>query len=265
MGLGPITALYHARFNRYLQNRQLDDTSQSRVWCFLGDGECDEPETLGALSLAIARAARQPHLRRQLQPAAPRRPGPRQRQDHPGAGGDVPRRRLERDQGDLGLEVGRAARQGQGRRAAQQDEHHRRRRVPALLAWRAARTSASTSSAPTPASARWSPHLSDDELRWLPRGGHDYRKLYAAYKAATENLGSGAPTAILCKTIKGWTLGPEFEGRNATHQIKKMTRQQLRVLRDRLYLQEEIPDDGARAASCRRTTGRPRTRSSTST
>ena len=66
-------------------------------------------------------------------------------------------------------------------------------------------------------------HLSDDELRWLPRGGHDYRKLYAAYKAATENLGSGAPTVILCKTIKGWTLGPEIEGRNATHQIKKMT------------------------------------------
>ena len=85
-------------------------------------------------------------------------------------------------------------------------------------------------------------HLSDDELRWLPRGGHDYRKLYAAYKAATDNLGSGKPTAILCKTIKGWTLGPEVEGRNATHQIKKLSGPQLRVLRDRLYLQEEIPD-----------------------
>ena len=66
-------------------------------------------------------------------------------------------------------------------------------------------------------------HLSDDELRCLPRGGHDYRKLYAAYKAATEHEGSGAPTVILAKTIKGWTLGPEVEGRNATHQIKKMT------------------------------------------
>ena len=78
-------------------------------------------------------AARQPGLRRQLQPAAPRRPGPWQRQDHPGAGGLLPGRGLERHQGHLGLEVGRAVDEGQGRRAAQQDEHHRRRRVPALL------------------------------------------------------------------------------------------------------------------------------------
>ena len=75
----------------------------------------------------------------------------------------------------------------------------------------------------------------------MPRGGHDYRKLYAAYKAATEQV--GAPTAILAKTIKGWTLGPEIEARNATHQIKKMTKDQLRVLRDRLHLHEEIPDE----------------------
>ncbi len=78
-------------------------------------------------------AARQPGLRRQLQPAAPRRPGARQRQDHPGAGGLLPGRGLERHQGDLGLPLGRAAAPGQGRRAAQQDEHHRRRRVPAVL------------------------------------------------------------------------------------------------------------------------------------
>ena len=85
-------------------------------------------------------------------------------------------------------------------------------------------------------------HLSDEDLVNLPRGGHDYRKLYAAYKAATENLGTGAPTAILCKTIKGWTLGPDIEGRNATHQIKKMTSAQLLVLRDRLHMQDEIPE-----------------------
>ena len=64
-------------------------------------------------------------------------------------------------------------------------------------------------------------HLTDDDLRKLPRGGHDYRKLYAAYKAATEHEGS--PTVILAKTVKGWTLGPSVEARNATHQIKKMT------------------------------------------
>ena len=104
----------------------------SQVWCFLGDGECDEPETLGALSLAARENARQPDLRRQLQPAAPRRPGARQRQDHPGARGRVPRRGLERHQGHLGLEVGRAAAPRRRRRAPQQDEHDRRRRVPAL-------------------------------------------------------------------------------------------------------------------------------------
>jgi pyruvate dehydrogenase E1 component len=83
--------------------------------------------------------------------------------------------------------------------------------------------------------------LSDDELVSLPRGGHDYRKLYAAYKLATEQR--GAPTVILAKTIKGWTLGPEIEARNATHQIKKMTKAQLRTLRDRLYLTDDIPED----------------------
>ncbi|HET6964498.1 MAG TPA: pyruvate dehydrogenase (acetyl-transferring), homodimeric type, partial [Acidimicrobiales bacterium] len=77
-------------------------------------------------------------------------------------------------------------------------------------------------------------------LRNLPRGGHDYRKLYAAYKAATET--TGQPTVILAKTIKGWTLGPEIEARNSTHQIKKMNAAQLKLLRDRLYLNDEIPD-----------------------
>ena len=133
MGLGPISAIYQARFNRYLQNRRLDDTSQSRVWAFLGDGETDEPETLGALSLASSRAARQPRVRRELQPAAPRRPGARQRQDHPGARGQLPWRRVERHQGHLGLQVGRTAGAGQGRRPAQPDERDGRRRVPALL------------------------------------------------------------------------------------------------------------------------------------
>ena len=83
-------------------------------------------------------------------------------------------------------------------------------------------------------------HLSDEDLMNLPRGGHDYRKLYAAYKAATET--TGQPTVILAKTVKGWTLGPEIEARNSTHQIKKMNAAQLKLLRDRLYLQEEIPD-----------------------
>ena len=81
-------------------------------------------------------------------------------------------------------------------------------------------------------------HLTDDEIWDLKRGGHDYRKLYAAYKAATEH--TGQPTVILAKTIKGWTLGSHFEGRNATHQMKKLTLDDLKGFRDRLYL--DIPD-----------------------
>jgi pyruvate dehydrogenase E1 component len=82
-------------------------------------------------------------------------------------------------------------------------------------------------------------HMSDDEIWKLRRGGLDYRKVYAAYKAATDM--TDAPTVILAKTIKGWTLGPDVEGRNATHQIKKLTNQQLMTLRSRLHLEDDIP------------------------
>ncbi len=112
-----------------------------------------------------AGAARQPDLRRELQPAAARRPGARQRQDHPGARGDVPRRGLERHQGDLGSRLGRAARARRRRRARQQDEQHRRRRVPEVRGRERARTSASTSSAPTRGCARWSSTCRDEDLR----------------------------------------------------------------------------------------------------
>ena len=82
-------------------------------------------------------------------------------------------------------------------------------------------------------------HLSDDDLRKLRRGGHDYRKLYAAYAAAVAH--TGAPTVILAKTVKGWTLGPGVEGRNVTHQAKKLTQDELKIFRDRLEL--PIPDE----------------------
>ncbi|GMA89332.1 hypothetical protein GCM10025868_45820 [Angustibacter aerolatus] len=85
MGLGPMNAIYQAQFNKYLHHRGIKDTSQQRVWAFLGDGETDEPESRGLLHVAANEEPRQPHVRRQLQPAAARRPGARQRQDHPGA------------------------------------------------------------------------------------------------------------------------------------------------------------------------------------
>ena len=91
--------------------------------------------------------------------------------------------------------------------------------------------------------AAWSSTCRTTSLRRLPRGGHDYRKIYAAFKAAREHVGQ--PTVILAKTIKGWTLGPSFEGRNATHQMKKLTKDDLKTLRDRLYL--EIDDKALEA------------------
>jgi len=241
MGLGPITALYQARFNRYLQNRQIEDTSQSRVWAFLGDGECDEPETLGSISLAA---------REQLDNLTFVVNCNLQRLDGPvrgngkiiqeleatfrGAGWNVIKvvwgskwdELLANDNDSVLLNKMNATVDGEFQRYIVEDGNYIREHF----------------FGPDPRLREMVSHLSDEQLRTLPRGGHDYRKLYAAFKAATENLGSGRPTAILCKTVKGWTLGHDIEGRNATHQIKKMTHEQLRTLRDTLHLEEEIPD-----------------------
>lgn len=246
MGLGPITSLYHARFNRYLHNRQIDDTSQSRVWAFLGDGECDEPETLGAISLAA---------REQLDNLVFVVNCNLQRLDGPvrgngkviqeleavfrGAGWNVIKviwgskwdELLAQDKDGVLLNKMNTTVDGEFQRYAVENGDYIRDHF----------------FGPDDRLRQMVSHLDDDELRNLPRGGHDYRKLYAAYKAATENLGSGRPTVILCKTVKGWTLGEGFEGRNSTHQIKKMTKQQIVDLRDRLYLHDEIPADSIEA------------------
>ena len=181
----------------------------ARVWCFVGDGELDEPEATAGTRPRVARTARQSDLRRQLQPAAPRRSGARQRQGDPGVRVDVPRHGLERHQGRLGPRVGRAARPRRRRRARQQDEHH----VDGEFQKYAVESGAYIREhffGPDPRLRKMVEHLSDEELQRLPRGGHDYRKLYAAYKTAVEH--EGAPTVILAKTIKGWTLGTDFEG-----------------------------------------------------
>ena len=117
LGIGAINSIYQARFMKYLANRSLADTDGRKVWAFLGDGEMDEPESMGVDRDGRPRAPRQPDLGRQLQPAAARRPGPRQRQDHPGARIRLPRRRLERDQGGLGPPLGPAP-GGRSRRRA---------------------------------------------------------------------------------------------------------------------------------------------------
>jgi pyruvate dehydrogenase E1 component len=242
MGLGPLTALYHARFNRYLQNRQLDDTSQSRVWAFLGDGETDEPESLGALSLASREKL--DNLIFVVNCNLQRLDGPVRGNGKiiqeleavfRGAGWNVIKvilgskwdELLAKDKDGVLLNKLNTTVDGEFQRYGIENGAYIRDHF----------------FGPDPRLRALVSHLSDEDLVNLPRGGHDYRKLYAAYKAATENLGTGAPTVILAKTIKGWTLGPEIEARNATHQIKKMTKAQLLVLRDRLYMQDEIPED----------------------
>jgi hypothetical protein len=110
MGLGPISAIYQARFMKYLEHRGIIPASPRKVWAFLGDGECDEPEIAGRADAGFARETRQFDFRGQLQPAAPGRTGARQRQHHPGTGSRVSRRGLERDQGHLGLGLGRSSR-----------------------------------------------------------------------------------------------------------------------------------------------------------
>ncbi|MEN9644622.1 MAG: pyruvate dehydrogenase component [Actinomycetota bacterium] len=242
MGLGPLTALYHARFNRYLLNRELDDTSQSRVWAFLGDGECDEPETLGALSLASREKL--DNLIFVVNCNLQRLDGPVRGNGKViqeleavfrGAGWNVIKviwgskwdELLAKDKDGVLLNKMGTTVDGEFQRYAVENGQYIRDNF----------------FGPDPRLRQMVAHLTDDDLVNLPRGGHDYRKLYAAYKAATENLGSGAPTVILAKTIKGWTLGPGLESRNATHQIKKMTTEQLRDLRDRLHLHDEIPDE----------------------
>jgi pyruvate dehydrogenase E1 component len=242
MGLGPINSIYHARFNRYLHNRRIDDTSASRVWAYLGDGECDEPETLGAITLASREKL--DNLVWVVNCNLQRLDGPVRgngkiiqelEASFRGAGWNVIKvvwgskwdELLARDVDGVLLNKMNSTVDGEFQRLSTANGNEIRE----------------TFFGPDPRLRRLVEHLSDEDLSFLPRGGHDNRKLYAAYKAATENLGSGAPTVILAKTIKGWTLGPQIEGRNATHQIKKMTADQLRVMRDRLYLQNEIPDE----------------------
>ncbi len=254
MGLGPMNAIYQAQFNKYLQNRGIKDTSQQRVWAFLGDGEMDEPESRGLLQVAVERGARQPHLRHQLQPAAARRPGARQRQDHPGARVALPRRRLERHQGRVGPRVGPAAGQGQRRRAGAPDELHARTATTRPTGPRTARSSASTSSGATRAPARWS------RTSATTRSGRSSAAATTTARCSRRTRPrpqhTGQPTVILAKTIKGYGLGANFAGRNATHQMKKLTLDDLKTFRDGLRIPISDEQLEAEPVPARRTTTR---------
>src|SRR3990172_1390608 len=219
MGLSPLSAIYQARFNRYLQHRGIKDTSRQRVWAFLGDGEMDEPESMGALSLAAREGLDNLIFVVNCN---------LQRLDGPVRGNGKVIQELEAIFRGAGWNVIKVI-WGQGW------DELLMRDVDGVLVNKMNTTVdgefqkyAVESGAyirehffgPAPRLRRLVEPLSDDELRTLPRGGHDYRKLYAAYKMAVEHEGS--PTVILAKTIKGWTLGEGLEARNATHQIKKL-------------------------------------------
>ncbi|HVL27658.1 MAG TPA: pyruvate dehydrogenase (acetyl-transferring), homodimeric type [Acidimicrobiales bacterium] len=240
MGLGPIAAIYQARFNRYLLNRRIADTSRSRVWCFVGDGECDEPETLGALSLAS---------REQLDNLIFVVNCNLQRLDGPVRGNGKVIQELEAVFRGAGWNVIKVIWGSKWDELLARDvDGVLLNKMNSTLDGEYQKYSVESGAyirenffGPDPRLRAMVEHLSDDELRNLPRGGHDYRKLYAAYKVATEH--QGTPTAILAKTIKGWALGPDFEARNATHQIKKMSKKELLAFRDRLYLHDQVPDE----------------------
>ena len=233
MGLGPLNAIYQARFNKYLHGRGIKDTSDQRVWAFLGDGEMDEPESRGALQLAA---------QEELDNLTFVVNCNLQRLDGPVRGNGKIIQELESFFRGAGWNVIKVV---WGRKW---DELLAADRDGALvnLMNRTPDGDFQTYKAEggtfirenffgrDPRTRKLVEDWSDEEIWALQRGGHDYRKMYAAYKAATEH--KGQPTVVLAKTIKGWTLGSHFEGRNATHQMKKLTLDDLRHFRDRLHI-----------------------------
>jgi pyruvate dehydrogenase E1 component len=237
MGLSPLAALYQARFNRYLHHRGIKDTSENHVWAFLGDGETDEPETLGSLSIASREGL--DNLTFVINCNLQRLDGPVRGNGKiiqeleavfRGAGWNVVKVIWGREWDELlakdidGVLVHRMGEvlDGESQKFSVESGAYTREhffgvdeRLLALVA-----------------------DKSDEDIKALRRGGHDYRKLYAAYRAAVEH--KGGPTVILAQTVKGWTLGPGVEARNITHQAKKLNEAELKTFRDRLQL--PIPD-----------------------
>ena len=230
MGLGPIMSIYQARFNRYLEDRGLKPASDQKVWAFLGDGETDEPETLGAITLASREKL--DNLIFVINCNLQRLDGPVRGNGQiiqeleaifRGAGWNVVKviwgsdwDQLEaRDtDGLLAQRLGEIV-DGQYQKYAVEDGAYMRQHLfgsdPRLL--------------------DMVRHLSDDDLKRLRLGGHDPIKVYAGYKAAVEH--KGQPTVVLARTIKGYGLGEAGEGKNITHQQKKLNEDELRAFRNR--------------------------------
>ncbi|MCP5463946.1 MAG: pyruvate dehydrogenase (acetyl-transferring), homodimeric type [Deltaproteobacteria bacterium] len=238
MGLSPIMAIYQARFSHYLEDRGLKDCSQKKVWAFLGDGETDEPETLGAITLAAREKL--DNLIFVINCNLQRLDGPVRGNGKiiqeleaafRGAGWNVIKVIWGREWDELlnkdheGVLVRRMdeARDGDYQKYSVSDGDYIRKKFFGT----------------DPRLAALVSHLSDEKLRKLRRGGHDAEKVYAAFKAAVEH--KGQPTVILAKTIKGYGLGEAGEGKNITHSQKKLNEDELRDFRTRFGI--PISDD----------------------
>ncbi|HEU4683292.1 MAG TPA: pyruvate dehydrogenase (acetyl-transferring), homodimeric type [Nitrospira sp.] len=230
MGLGPLMSIYQARFNRYLQDRGLKDTSRQRVWAFVGDGEMDEPESLAGLSLAA---------REKLDNLTWVVNCNLQRLDGPVRGNGKIIQELEAIFRGAGWHVIKVIWGSDwDPLLAQDDEGLLVKRMGEVVdGWYQKYTVEGGAFArkhffgADPRLLKMVENYSDEQIHKLLRGGHDPRKVYAAYKAAVEHRGQ--PTVILAKTIKGYGLGEAGEGRNVTHQQKKMNEQELREFRTR--------------------------------
>ncbi len=233
MGLGPINAIYQAQFNRYLAGRGFKDTSEQRVWAFLGDGELDEVESRGALQLAANDSL--DNLTFVVNCNLQRLDGPVRGNGKiiqelesffRGAGWNVIKVVWGREWDELLARDSEGALVDLMNRTPDGDYQTYKTEDGAFVR--------ENFFGRDPRTAKLVEGMSDDEIWGLKRGGHDYRKLYAAYKSAVEH--KGQPTVILAKTIKGFSLGKSFEGRNATHQMKKLTLENLKGFRDELRI-----------------------------
>jgi pyruvate dehydrogenase E1 component len=230
MGLGPIMAIYQARFNKYLTDRGIVDCSKKRVWCFMGDGECDEPESLGAITLAS---------REQLDNLTFVINCNLQRLDGPVRGNGKIIQELEGAFRGAGWNVIKVVWGGDWDPLLEDDE-------TGLLAQRMMEVVDGQYQkyvvsggdfiredffGKYPELLELVKNYSDDKLRKMRRGGHDPEKVYAAYHKAVQK--NGKPTVVIAKTIKGYGLGEGGEGRNVTHNQKKLNEEELREFRTR--------------------------------
>jgi pyruvate dehydrogenase E1 component len=233
MGLGPLMAIYQARFMKYLAGRRLSETAGRKVWAFMGDGEMDEPESLGAISLAG---------RERLDNLIFVVNCNLQRLDGPVRGNGKIIQELESDFRGSGWNVIKVIWGGRWDPLLAADDKGllRARMMEAVdgdYQTYKARHGAYVREhffGTEPELHKMVEHMSDDEVWLLNRGGHDAQKVYAAYAAAAKH--TGQPTVILAKTIKGYGMGASGEGQNIAHQAKKMSKEALYAFRDRFGL-----------------------------